>query len=162
MRKSLLGGILAIIVLISSCNKEKEQACPFTDPNITVPATEITALEAYLASKTITNAVKDPRGFYYSISTAGTGATAALCSSITINYAGKLTNEIIFDQTNGSPRTFTLGQLIPGWIKGIPLIKQGGRILLYLPPSLGYGNQANGSIPVNSILIFDIDLLGVQ
>jgi FKBP-type peptidyl-prolyl cis-trans isomerase FkpA len=162
MRKSLLGGILAIFVFMSGCNKEKEQGCPFSDPNVTVPASEITALETYLASKNITNAVKDPRGFYYSISTPGTGATATLCSSITINYAGKLTNEIIFDQTNGTPRTFTLGQLISGWIEGIPLIKEGGRILLYLPPSLGYGSQAVSSIPANSILIFDIDLIQVQ
>jgi FKBP-type peptidyl-prolyl cis-trans isomerase FkpA len=161
MRKSLLGGILAIIVLISACKKDKVQPCPYSEPTITVPAAEITALETYLASKNITNAVKDPRGFYYSITTAGTGATAALCSSITIYYAGKLTNEIIFDQTSGSPRTFTLGELIPGWIKGIPLIKEGGRILLYLPPSLGYGSQPVGIIPANSILIFDIDLLSV-
>jgi FKBP-type peptidyl-prolyl cis-trans isomerase FkpA len=162
MRKRLFGGILVIVVLVSGCNKNKEQACPFTDPNITVPAAEITALESYLTSKNITNAIKDPRGFYYTITTAGTGATAGLCSSITIFYAGKLTNEVIFDQTSGSPRTFTLGQLIPGWIKGIPLIKSGGRILLYLPPSLGYGSQAKGNIPANSILIFDIDLIGVQ
>ncbi len=162
MRKSFLGSILAIIVILSGCNKNKEQTCPYIDPNITVPAAEITALETYLASKNITNAVKDPRGFYYTITTPGTGATAGLCSSIGIYYAGKLTNEVVFDQTTGSPRTFTLGQLIPGWIKGIPLIKAGGRILLYLPPSLGYGNQPNGNIPANSILIFDIDLIGVQ
>jgi FKBP-type peptidyl-prolyl cis-trans isomerase FkpA len=162
MRKSFLGSILALIVILSSCNKDKDEACPYTDPNITVPAAEITALETYLASKNITNAVKDPRGFYYTITTAGTGTTPGLCSSVTVFYAGKLTNEVIFDQTTGSPRSFTLGQLIPGWIKGIPLVKSGGRILLYLPPSMGYGNQANGIIPANSILIFDIDLIGVQ
>jgi FKBP-type peptidyl-prolyl cis-trans isomerase FkpA len=161
MRKSLLGGILVIIILMTACNKDKVQTCPYTDPTVTVPAAEITALETYLASKNITNAVKDPRGFYYSISAPGTGATAELCSSISINYAGKLTNEVIFDQTSGTPRTFTLGELIAGWIKGIPLIKEGGRILLYLPPSLGYGVQPVGIIPANSILIFDIDLIRV-
>jgi len=161
MRKGLFGGILAIIVIMSACNKDNEQACPYTDPNITVPAAEITALETYLASKNITNAIKDPRGFYYSISTPGTGPTAELCSSISINYAGKLTNEVIFDQTSGTPRTFTLGELIAGWIKGIPLIKEGGRILLYLPPTMGYGSQPVGIIPANSILIFDIDLIRV-
>lgn len=153
-----MGGILAIIILMSACKKEK---CPYTDPIITVPTAEITALEAYLASKNITNAIKDPSGFYYTILTPGTGTTAELCSSISINYAGKLTNEVIFDQTLGTPRTFTLGRLIAGWIKGIPLIKEGGRILLYLPPSLGYGSESNSTIPANSILIFDIDLIRV-
>jgi FKBP-type peptidyl-prolyl cis-trans isomerase FkpA len=161
MRRSIMGGIIAIVVIMSACNKDKVQPCPYTDPMVTVPAAEITALESYLASKNITNAVKHPSGFYYTISTPGTGATAELCSSISINYAGKLTSEVIFDQTSGTPRTFTLGELISGWIKGIPLIKEGGRILLYLPPSLGYGVQPVGIIPANSILIFDIDVIRV-
>jgi FKBP-type peptidyl-prolyl cis-trans isomerase FkpA len=162
MRRSIMGGILAIVVVMSACNKDKVPPCPYTDPAVTAPASEITALETYLTSKNITNAVKHPSGFYYTISTPGTGATAELCSTISINYAGKLTSEIIFDQTSGTPRTFTLGELISGWIKGIPLIKEGGRILLYLPPTLGYGSQAVRIIPANSILIFDIELLRVQ
>lgn len=161
MRKSLLVGILAIIVIMSACKKDKIQPCPYIDPVITVPAAEITALETYLASKNITNAIKDPRGFYYTISTPGTGATAELCSSISINYTGKLTNEIIFDETLGTPATFTLGELIAGWIKGIPLIKEGGSIILYLPPTMGYGSRTIPGIPANSILIFDIDLIRV-
>ena len=49
-----------------------------------------------------------------------------------------------------------------GWQYGIPLVKAGGRIMLYLPPSLGYGAQTVGSIPANSVLIFDITLQSVQ
>jgi FKBP-type peptidyl-prolyl cis-trans isomerase FkpA len=52
--------------------------------------------------------------------------------------------------------------LILGWQYGIPLVKAGGRIMLYLPPSLGYGSQSTGTIPANSVLIFDITLQGVQ
>jgi len=161
MRKSLLMGLMAVMVIISGCKKDEED-CPYTDASITVPAAEITAIEAYLATKGIANAVKDPRGFYYTIQTQGTGGTAGLCSQISIYYTGKLTNDVVFDGTSGAPATFTLGQLIPGWVKGIPLIKAGGRIQLYLPPSLGYGNNAVGSIPANSILIFDIELLDVR
>jgi FKBP-type peptidyl-prolyl cis-trans isomerase FkpA len=160
MRKSLLLGIMAVIMIFSGCSKDDE--CQYTDAAITVPASEITALETYLNTKGITNAVKDPRGFYYTIQTAGTGSTAGLCSQIYIYYTGTLTNDVVFDGTTNTPASFTLGELIPGWVKGIPLIKAGGRIRLYLPPTLAYGNQAVGSIPANSILIFDIELLDVR
>jgi FKBP-type peptidyl-prolyl cis-trans isomerase len=80
---------------------------------------------------------------------------------VSVNYVGKLTNDTIFDQTTTSPASFFLGQTIPGWIKGVSLIRAGGRITLFLPPSLGYGNVAIGPIPANSILIFDVDLLTV-
>ncbi|HAD33478.1 MAG TPA: FKBP-type peptidylprolyl isomerase, partial [Chitinophagaceae bacterium] len=56
--------------------------------------------------------------------------------------------------------SFGLDGLIVGWQEGIPLIGAGGKIKLYLPPSLAYGSNANGNIPANSSLIFDIDLLG--
>ena len=161
MRKSLLMGLMALMIVISGCNKD-ESDCPYSDTSITVPPAEITAIEAYLATKGIANAVKDPRGFYYTIQTQGTGGTAGVCSQIAIYYTGTLTNGVVFDGTTGAPTTFTLGQLIPGWVKGIPLIKAGGRIQLYLPPTLAYGSNAVGSIPANSILIFDIELLEVR
>jgi FKBP-type peptidyl-prolyl cis-trans isomerase FkpA len=46
-----------------------------------------------------------------------------------------------------------------GWKLGLPLIKAGGKIKLYLPPSLGYGNSVSGNIPANSILVFEITLV---
>jgi FKBP-type peptidyl-prolyl cis-trans isomerase FkpA len=164
MRMSLLRFLFVVVLAgVFSCNKDDDDSCPYTDPNVTVPAAEVQAVQAYLTSKGITNATQDPRGFFYVITTPGTGAVAGPCNRITINYVGKLTNDTIFDQTPaGSPRNFVLGQLIPGWIKGIPLIKPGGKISLYLPPTLGYGPVQNGPIPANSVLIFDIDLLNVQ
>jgi FKBP-type peptidyl-prolyl cis-trans isomerase FkpA len=164
MRTSLLSFFFLVVLAgVLSCNKDDDDTCPYTDPNVSVPAAEVQAVQAYLTSKGITNATLDPRGFYYVITTPGSGAVASPCNNITISYVGKLTNDNIFDQTPvGASRTFLLGQLIPGWIKGIPLVKPGGKISLYLPPSLGYGSVQNGPIPANSVLIFDIDLLNVQ
>lgn len=120
-------------------------------------------LEQYITRANLTSTVtKDPRGFYYQILTPGTGATPAPTSKVTVFYKGTLTNGSVFDQTSANPVTFGLSQLILGWQYGIPLVKAGGRIMLYLPPSLGYGAQAVGSIPANSVLIFDITLQGVQ
>ena len=118
-------------------------------------------LESYITKAGITDAVKDTRGFYYKIVTEGAGANPAPTSKVTIFYKGTLTNGSIFDQTGSNPATFNLNQLILGWQYGLPLIKPGGKIILYLPPSLGYGAQAAGSIPANSVLIFEIQLVSV-
>ncbi|MCE2833908.1 MAG: FKBP-type peptidyl-prolyl cis-trans isomerase [Chitinophagaceae bacterium] len=120
-------------------------------------------LEQYITRANLTSTVtKDSRGFYYQILNPGTGATPTLASKVTVFYKGTLTDGSIFDQTAANPVTFGLSQLIVGWQYGIPLVKAGGRIMLYLPPSLGYGAQTVGSIPANSVLIFDITLQSVQ
>jgi hypothetical protein len=82
-------------------------------------------------------------------------------SSQTIVYKGMLTNGNIFDQST-SPIEFPLGNVILGWQYGIPLIKPGGKIILYLPPSLGYGPYGAGSIPGNAGLIFEVTLVSVN
>ena len=142
-----LASFALLLFVLSGCKKEDS------------PET----IEQYLTRSNLMSTVtKDPRGFYYQIMTPGTGATPTLSSKVTVFYKGSLTNGNIFDQTNASPVTFGLNQLILGWQYGIPLVKAGGRIMLYLPPSLGYGSQSMGQIPANSALIFDITLQGVQ
>jgi FKBP-type peptidyl-prolyl cis-trans isomerase FkpA len=145
----------------SGCLKEGSQSftCTASIPQVNVLAGEIAAVEAYLAQKGITDAQKSNFGFYYKIDVAGTGITPTVCSNVTLYYQGKLIDGTTFDQTGASPVTFKLGQLITGWQLGLPLIKTGGKIKLYLPPTLGYGSRAVGSIPANSILIFEITLV---
>ena len=85
-----------------------------------------------------------------------------VCNRVTVRYSGRLTSGAVFD-SNLTGISFTLGQLIVGWQKGIPLIRPGGKITLYVPPSLGYGAAgAPPTIPANAYLIFDIDLVAVQ
>ncbi len=154
--------LFSFSIFLGSCLKSTNtNVCNYTDSNITVPASELTNLQTYVAANR-PSAVLHPGGFYYEIMSPGTGTvTPAVCSNITITYAGYLTNGFKFDESV-SGITFTLGQLIVGWQRGLPLIKEGGSINLYLPPSLGYGGTAVGSIPANSILIFSIQLLDVQ
>ncbi len=71
------------------------------------------------------------------------------------------TNGNVFDKST-APVAYSLLNLITGWKNGLPLIKKGGKIKLYIPPALGYGQNQYQSIPGNSILIFDIDLLDYQ
>ena len=153
---------LIISVASNSCLKQDYQTftCSGSAPKITVPGSELLEIESYLNKNNITDAVKSDKGFYYRILTPGTGVTPTVCSNVTIYYKGSLLNGNVFDQTSTSAATFPLSQLIAGWQHGLTLIKTGGKIILYLPPSLGYG--AAGSppvIPANSSLIFEITLV---
>jgi FKBP-type peptidyl-prolyl cis-trans isomerase len=98
---------------------------------------------------------------FYVIENEGTGAAPTVCNNISVTYEGKLTNGNTFDKAE-SPVVFNLSQLITGFKNGIPLIKVGGRIRLYVPPSLGYGSSQTGSIPPNSVLVFTVNLVGLQ
>ena len=124
------------------------------------PEAEDTQMVAY-ASATGMTVTKHSSGLYYEVITAGTGASPSASSRINIRYTGKLLNGTTFDQA-AIPVWFNLNQLIEGWQIGVPLVKKGGKVRLIIPSSLGYGCNAVGSIPANSVLYFDIDLVDVQ
>ncbi len=96
----------------------------------------------------------------------GTGTAAKKGDTVTVNYVGTLENGKQFDSSysRNQPFTFTIGagQVIKGWDLGVVGMKVGGKRKLVIPPDLGYGNTAQGSIPANSTLIFDIELLSVR
>ena len=151
--KQLMYLLLALSLSLGNACGTKENC---TSPTKTAPASEVTALETYITAQGIT-ATKDSRGFYYAITAPGGASKPTICSTISVKYTGRLTNGTVFDSSNGA--TFSLSQLIVGWQQGIPYIGKGGKITLYLPPSLAYGSSSSGSIPANSILIFDIELI---
>lgn len=156
--------VISLVFVLSSCLKEK---CPYTESNVKAPDSEVQKVEQYLESKGIT-ALKDQSGLYYIVEAAGTGKAPDVCSVISVNYTGTFTNDQVFDKTTSSPVKFQLGGLILGWQKGLKYIQPGGRIKLFVPPSLGYGSQdqkddnGNVVIPANSILIFSLELIDVQ
>jgi peptidylprolyl isomerase/FKBP-type peptidyl-prolyl cis-trans isomerase FklB len=82
---------------------------------------------------------------------------------VKVHYEGTLLDGTVFDSSyrTGMPVVFTLGNLIPGWIEGIQLMKPGDEFMLYVPAKLGYGDGGGGPIPPNSTLVFKIELLGV-
>jgi FKBP-type peptidyl-prolyl cis-trans isomerase FkpA len=118
-------------------------------------AAEVVTLEKYLSDNGII-ATKDDRGFYYKIVNAGAGAKPTICNSVSVAYTGSLIDGTQFDASTNA--TFQVAKVVVGWQEGIPLIAKGGQIKLYIPPSLAYGDKAQGAIPANSILIFDVEL----
>ena len=155
--------ILSASLLFSSCLKSSgsNTGCAYSVSGTVAPASEIATLQAYINANHPA-AVQHSSGLFYEIPVPGTGTvTPGVCSTVTVRYSGYLTSGAKFDE-NLSGISYALGQFIVGWQKGIPLVKKGGTINLYIPPSLGYGNQQVGSIPPNSILIFYINLDNVQ
>ncbi|MEO6838425.1 MAG: FKBP-type peptidyl-prolyl cis-trans isomerase [Ginsengibacter sp.] len=169
MKKFVFLSIIMSIIALSSCKKNQpNNGCQFTESNLVAPESEQMALLDSLNAHNI-QATKDPAGFYYTINNPGTPpAVANLCSTITVFYKGSFFNGAVFDSTTtGNSATFELGQVILGWQKGIPLIKNTGDITLYIPPSLGYGSEPYPNtgpivIPANSYLIFHVVLEGIM
>jgi FKBP-type peptidyl-prolyl cis-trans isomerase len=101
----------------------------------------------------------------------GTGKAASASSTVTVQYTGVLfKNGKLFDSSwsRGQAAQFSLAQVVPGFTQGIggagavAPMKVGGRRIMILPPALGYGAQANGSIPANSTLVFVVDLKSID
>lgn len=105
--------------------------------------------------------------FQYIIVAPGDAQRPSLADSVTVNYRGSLTDLTqVFDETNPSgdePDSFGLGGLIPGWQLGIPLIGEGGEIILFLPSELAYGARGvpESIICPGADLVFDIELVGI-
>ncbi len=95
--------------------------------------------------------------------TEGDGPPVEVGQEITANYFGSVYgSDTPFDESfSGSPFTAPIGvgSLIPGWDQEIPGVPVGSRIIMSIPPDLGYGDQANGPIPAGSTLFFVIDVI---
>ncbi len=117
-------------------------------------------IQSYISSHHL-NAVQEPGGLYYISTQTGTGANPTATSKVTVTYKGYYTDGTVFDQS-ATAISFYLDQVIPGWTEGIPLMKVGGKATLIIPSALAYGPAGSGSVPPNTVLIFDIVLLRVQ
>lgn len=110
---------------------------------------------------------KDATEALYGDIKVGTGNEVKAGTKVSVLYKGWLTNGTLFDQSradesgNVQPLVFTVGEkkVIPGFEQDMIGMKQGGVRLMIIPPKVGYGSQAQGNIPANSVLIFQVELL---
>lgn len=105
-------------------------------------------------------------GLEYEVLKAGRGSTPKSGDTVSVNYRGTLLNGKEFDSSykRGQPATFPVDRVIPGWQEALKLMKPGAKWRLFVPPQLAYDlNPPMGApIPPGSMLIFDVDLLGIQ
>ncbi|RQO31733.1 hypothetical protein DBR32_07240 [Taibaiella sp. KBW10] len=159
MFKRILVALLATTLLASCFKKdvcEAVTAKPSDD--------EIVALKAYVESVN-PNAVFDPRGFYYEIVKAGSPNHPGICSDIYANFEGRPSDsEEYFVKTNNNSSAMyhDLSKYIYGWRYALPMIGMGGEMKLYLPPTLGKGNNTTlepSYVPADKILVYSIKLI---
>jgi FKBP-type peptidyl-prolyl cis-trans isomerase len=103
-------------------------------------------------------------GLRYEILKQGDGPAPKPTDTVKVHYTGTLIDGTVFDSSvqRGEPAEFPLDQVIPGWTEGIQKVNKGGKIKLYVPPALAYGDDGRPGIPPGSTLIFDVELLDIK
>jgi len=121
------------------------------------------ATEFFAALKARPGIVQTASGLCYEIVEQGQGPTPKETDKVKIHYTGMLLNGQVFDSSeqSGEPLTIGVNEAITGWAEGIQHINAGGKIRLFIPADLAYGDQSMGSIPPASALIFEIELLEI-
>lgn len=106
-----------------------------------------------------------PSGLQYKIISEGAGKSPKASDTVRVNYRGTTIDGVEFDSSykRNEPIEFPLNGVIPGWTEGVQLMKEGGKIELFIPSSLAYGSQgAGGVIAPDSTLVFEIELLKIK
>ena len=123
--------------------------------------------EAFLAENAKKEGVKvTASGLQYKVLQEGTGRSPKDTDTVVVNYRGTLISGKEFDSSykRHKPATFPLNRVIPGWTEGVQLMKEGAKYQFTIPSKLAYGERGapGGTIPPNSTLIFEIELISVK
>ncbi len=103
-------------------------------------------------------------GLQYEVIKEGDGPQPTAADQVVVHYTGKLIDGTVFDSSEerGTPATFGVSQVIPGWVEALQLMKAGSTWRLFIPSALAYGPQgAGGVIGPNQTLVFDVTLIEV-
>jgi peptidylprolyl isomerase len=157
LASAIVLGLIAVIVLGGlSMNSSDTPTSAVSLPTVTANAGEVPQVSKPIGTPPSELTTKDI--------IVGTGAEVLPTSTLTVHYYLMTWSDgkVIESSWVGQPATFPLAQVVEGWQKGLPGAKVGGRRLLVLPPSMGYGAAGAGPIGPNETLIFVVDILGVS
>ncbi|MFT3993932.1 MAG: FKBP-type peptidyl-prolyl cis-trans isomerase [Dysgonomonas sp.] len=121
--------------------------------------------EEFLAiNKNKAGVVTLPSGLQYEILKKGEGKIPTATDQVKCHYHGTLIDGTVFDSSvqRGTPATFGVTQVIPGWVEALQLMPVGSKWRLFIPSELAYGESGAGqSIEPNSTLIFEVEILEI-
>ena len=102
-------------------------------------------------------------GLQYKVIEPGNDVKPGPQDTVWVHYQGSLIDGTVFDEVpvEEEPINFTLNRVVPGWSEGLQLVGEGGKIQLFIPSELGYGEQGTQGIPGNSALLFDVEMTKV-
>ena len=121
--------------------------------------------EAFLAENKTKDGVQvTASGLQYKVLSDGTGANPVASDTVEVHYRGTLLDGTEFDSSykRSQSATFPLTGVIAGWTEGVQLMPVGSKYEFYIKPELAYGAGGRPSIPPNSTLIFQIELVSIQ
>lgn len=103
-------------------------------------------------------------GLQYRVVEAGNGESPTETDTVVVHYRGRLLDGTEFDSSygRGKPTEFGVGQVIPGWQQALQLMNVGAKWEVWIPASLAYGVNGNGSIGPNQTLHFSIELIEIK
>ena len=105
-------------------------------------------------------------GLKYIVIEEGNGLVPDSGDIVTIHYSGFLTDGKKFDSSveRGEPISypFKIQTMVPGWQEATAMMKKGSKYRLLIPPKLAYGNRANGVIPANATLMFNVEMVDIK
>ena len=121
--------------------------------------------EFLVKNKSQQGVLETASGLQYKVLTQGKGTQHPIASdTVKVHYHGTLIDGKVFDSSvdRGQAISFALNQVIPGWTEGVQLMVIGDKTRFFIPAKLAYGNRSMGSIGAGSMLIFDVELLGIN
>lgn len=121
--------------------------------------------DEFLSKNKIKEGVKtSPTGLQYKVLREGNGPKPKATDTVKVHYSGKLIDGTEFDSSykRNQPAEFPVNMVIPGWTEGLQLMTVGSKFEFVIPSALGYGETPNQVIPANSVLIFEVELLGIK
>ncbi len=177
MKKLIFLLVIGVVsTLITSCDDECENSrgeCP--DEQL---AQDVAIIENYLEENNLNAERNSSYDLFYIIEEEGNGIKPENGQLVQVNYVGRFLDGEVFDTSIESvakeagvfnesrvyePFEFTIGnrQVILGWDIGIKLLDEGAKATLILPSYLGYGYRGNASIPPNTVLLFEVELVNI-
>lgn len=121
--------------------------------------------KAFLAMNKTKEGVRTfPSGLQYKVLNEGKGSSPQATDKVMVNYRGTMINGAEFDSSysRGEPVTVNVNGVIRGWSEALQHMKPGSKWQLFVPAELAYGERSYNSIPPNSVLVFELELLSVE
>ncbi len=146
--------LLLLSIILLACNKGLSPEEQLQE--------DLTIIKQYITDNNL-QAEETSSGLHYVINDLGTGNFPDASDNVRVRYKGYFTDGVVFDESDAAGITFNLQGVIQGWTEGIPKFKEGGEGMLIIPSALAYGENGSGSgsIPPNTVLVFDVALLDI-